>query len=287
MAMMMRHMQKQCKRYTLYLNYCEYFDSALPSICCKLHATSFKKNMKIDLLAFGIHPDDVELGCAGVLLSEKKSGKKTVIIDLTQGELGTRGTAETRKEEAADAAKILGVNARENLMMADGFFENNEINQRKIITVLRKYQPEIIFCNAPEDRHPDHGRSASLVEDAAFLAGLSKIETFYNNELQKAWRPKYVFNFIQDRYLKPDFVVDISDTMEQKIQSIKAYKTQFFNTDAQVGPQTYISTPEFLDSVVARAAMFGKMIGVKYAEGFLSKKMIGFKSIDALVQQTT
>ena len=244
--------------------------------------------MKIDLLAFGVHPDDVELGCAGVLLAEKKNNKKKIgIIDLTQGELGTRGTIETRRQEAENAAKILNVDARENLMMADGFFENNELNQRKIITVLRKYQPEIIFCNAPKDRHPDHGRSAQLVEDAAFLAGLSKIETFYNNELQNAWRPKYVFNFIQDRYLNPDFVVDISNEMEQKIESVKAYKTQFFNAEAQDGPQTYISTPEFLDSIIARAAMFGKMIGVKYAEGFLSKKMIGFKSIDALVQQTT
>ena len=243
--------------------------------------------MKIDLLAFGVHPDDVELGCAGVLLSEKKNGKNIGIIDLTQGELGTRGTAETRKLEAADAAKILQVDVRENLMMADGFFENNEINQRKIITVLRKYRPEIIFCNAPEDRHPDHGRSAKMVEVAAFLAGLSKIETFCNDQLQKPWRPKYVFNFIQDRYLKPDFVIDISDELEQKIESVKAYKTQFFNPDAQGGPQTYISSPEFLDSVTARAAMFGKMIGVKYGEGFLSNKMIGFKNINALVQQTT
>ncbi len=243
--------------------------------------------MKIDLLAFGVHPDDVELGCAGILLAEKKKGKKIGIIDLTQGELGTRGTAETRKDEAAEAARILGTDVRENLMMADGFFENNEINQRKIITILRKYQPEIIFCNAPEDRHPDHGRSAKMVEDAAFLSGLSKIETFFNNEAQKAWRPKYVFNFIQDRYIKPDFVIDISDEMDQKIASVKAYKTQFFNPDAQDGPQTYISSPEFLESVIARAAMFGKMIGVKYAEGFLSKKMIGFKNIDALVLETT
>ena len=243
--------------------------------------------MKIDLLAFGVHPDDVELGCAGVLLAEKKNGKKIGIVDLTQGELGTRGTAATRNEEAENAAKILGADVRENLMMADGFFENNEINQRKIITVLRKYQPEIIFCNAPEDRHPDHGRSAKMVEDAAFLAGLSKVETFYNNELQKAWRPKYVFNFIQDRYLKPDFVIDISEEMEIKLASVKAYKTQFFNPDAQDGPQTYISSPEFLDGVIARAAMFGKMIGVKYAEGFLSKKTIGINSIDALVKETT
>lgn len=243
--------------------------------------------MKIDVMAFGVHPDDVELGCAGVLLSEKKNGKNIAIVDLTQGELGTRGTAETRKEEAATAAEILQADARENLQMEDGFFENNETNKRKIITVIRKYQPEIIFCNAPEDRHPDHGRSAMLVEDAAFLAGLSKIETFYNNELQTAWRPKFVFNFIQDRYLKPDFVVDISDEMEQKIASVQAYKTQFFNPDILGGPQTYISSPEFLESVYARAAMFGKMIGVKYAEGFLSKKMIGIRNLDALVKETT
>ena len=243
--------------------------------------------MKIDVLAFGVHPDDVELGCAGVLLSEKKNGKKIAIVDLTQGELGTRGNAETRKAEASSAAEILQVDARENLMMEDGFFENNEINKRKIITVLRKYRPEIIFCNAPEDRHPDHGRSALLVEEAAFLSGLSKVQTFLDGETQTAWRPKFVFNFIQDRYLKPDFVIDISTEMEQKIESVKAYTTQFFNPENTGGPQTYISSPEFLDSVYARAAMFGKMIGVKYAEGFISKKMIGFKNLDGLIKETT
>ena len=243
--------------------------------------------MKTDVLAFGVHPDDVELGCAGVLIAEKKNGKKIAIVDLTQGELGTRGNAEIRKEEATAAAEILNADARENLMMEDGFFENNEINKRKIITVLRKYKPEIIFCNAPEDRHPDHGRSAALVEEAAFLSGLSKIETFLDNELQTAWRPKFVFNFIQDRYLKPDFLIDVSAEMEQKIEAVKAYKTQFFNVENPGGPQTYISSPEFLESLYARAAMFGKMIGVKYAEGFLSKKMIGFKNLDALVKETT
>ena len=243
--------------------------------------------MKIDVLAFGVHPDDVELGCAGVLIAEKKNGKKIAIVDLTQGELGTRGNAEIRKEEATAAAEILNADARENLMMEDGFFENNETNKRKIITVLRKYKPEIIFCNAPEDRHPDHGRSAALVEEAAFLSGLSKIETFLDDELQTAWRPKFVFNFIQDRYLKPDFLIDVSAEMEQKIEAVKAYKTQFFNVENPGGPQTYISSPEFLESVYARAAMFGKMIGVKYAEGFLSKKMIGFKNLDALVKETT
>lgn len=243
--------------------------------------------MKIDLLAFGVHPDDVELGCGGVLITEKKAGKTTGIIDLTQGELGTRGTADTRREEAAAGAAILGLDVRENLQLADGFFENNEAAQRKVIAAIRKYKPEIIICNAPEDRHPDHGRSAALVSDAAFLSGLAKIETTDNGEAQEKWRPKYVLNYIQDRYLKPDFVLDISDAMEQKLESVKAYKTQFFNAESHKGPQTYISSPEFLDSVVARAAMFGKMIGVKYAEGFMSKKTIGITTFDALVRKDT
>jgi N-acetylglucosamine malate deacetylase 1 len=243
--------------------------------------------MKIDVLAFGVHPDDVELGCAGVLINEKANGKRTGIIDLTQGELGTRGTSKTRKEEATEAAKILNVDVRENLKMADGFFENNEAHQRQIITVLRKYQPEIIICNAPEDRHPDHGRSSDLVANAAFLSGLMKIETIVDGIVQKPWRPKYVFHYIQDRYLKPDVVFDISASLEQKIESIRAYKTQFYNPESNDANQTYISTPEFLDGVIARAAMFGKMIGVKYGEGFISKKMIGIKNFDALIKENT
>ncbi len=243
--------------------------------------------MKLDLLVFGVHPDDAELGCGGVLISEKRAGKKTGIIDLTRGELGTRGTADTRKEEAAAAAQILNLDIRENLALADGFFENNEESQRRVVGAIRKYRPEIIICNAPEDRHPDHGRSARMVSDAAFLSGLSKVETFSESNLQQAWRPKYVLHYIQDRYLKPDFVIDITDSFEEKIESVKAYKTQFFDPEATGGPQTYISSPEFLDSVVSRAAMFGKMIGVKYAEGFISKKMIGLRSFDALIKENT
>jgi N-acetylglucosamine malate deacetylase 1 len=243
--------------------------------------------MKLDVLAFGVHPDDVELGCGGVLVVEKANGKRTGIVDLTQGELGTRGTAETRKEEAAAAAKILDVDVRENLKMADGFFENNEAHQRQIITLLRKYQPDIIICNAPEDRHPDHGRSAVLVSDAAFLSGLMKIETTEDGELQKAWRPKYVLQYIQDRYLNPDVVFDITAAFDKKIESVKAYTTQFYNAESDDKNQTYISTPEFLDGVIARAAMFGKMIGVKYGEGFISKKMIGLKNFDALIKENT
>lgn len=242
--------------------------------------------MKLDILAFAVHPDDVELSCSGTLLTEKLNGKKTGVIDLTQGELGTRGTAETRKEEAAASAEILQLDVRENLEMADGFFSNDEAHQRKIIESLRKYQPEIILCNAPEDRHPDHGRSAQLVSDAAFLSGLRKIETINNGIPQQAWRPKYVFHYIQDRYLQPDFVIDITAVMDQKIESIKAFKTQFNNSNSDE-PQTYISTPDFLDSVIYRSKMMGKMIGVKYAEGYISKKMIGFNNFDAFIKQNT
>ena len=245
--------------------------------------------MKLDLLAFGVHPDDIELSCAGTLLVEKNNGKKVGVADLTQGELGTRGTPETRKEEAEKSAIILGLDVRENLEMADGFFRNDEINQRKIITVLRKYRPEIILCNAPDDRHPDHGRSAQLATDAAFLSGLMKIETTdEKGKKQEAWRPKYVFNYIQDLYFKPDFVIDVSNVFDKKIEAIEAFTTQFYNPNSNdKAPQTYISSPEFLESVINRAKMYGKMIGVKYAEGFISKKMIGVKTLDALIQKNT
>lgn len=242
--------------------------------------------IKLDILAFGVHPDDVELGCAGTLLASHANGKKTGIIDLTRGELGTRGTIETRKQEAADAARVLGISVRENLEMADGFFEHNEANLRKVITAIRKYQPDIVLCNAIEDRHPDHGRSAALVQDAAFLSGLRKIETSADGMPQQAWRPAYVFHYIQDRYLAPDFVFDITDHFDKKIESILCYKTQFHNPELNE-PQTYISSPEFLESIKGRSLMLGKRIGVKYAEGFLTKKTIGVNSFDAFIQHTT
>jgi len=242
--------------------------------------------MKLDVMAIGVHPDDVELSCAGVLLVEKKNGKKTGIIDLTQGELGTRGTAQTRKEEAAASAKILALDVRENLGLRDGFFQNNEEDQLKVIAAIRKYQPEVIMCNAPEDRHPDHGRSARLVSDACFLSGLRKVETTVDGQRQEAWRPKYVLHYIQDRFLQPNFVIDISEVMETKLDSIKAYGTQFHNPDLNE-PQTYISTPDFLESVIYRSKMMGKMIGVKYGEGFISEKMIGLSSLDALIKENT
>ena len=242
--------------------------------------------MKLDILVFGAHPDDVELSCSGALLVEKMNEKKVGIVDLTRGELGTRGTAETRKQEATDAATIMQIDIRENLEMADGFFKNDEEHQRKIITALRKYQPEIVLCNAPADRHPDHGRAADLIYSASFLSGLTKIETKETSSLQKAWRPKYVFNYIQDRYFNPDFVLDITDVFDKKIEAIKAYKSQFYNPGSKE-PETYISSPEFLESIIYRSKMFGKLIGVKYAEGFLSKKMIGIKSFDVLIQKDT
>lgn len=242
--------------------------------------------MKLDILAFGAHPDDVELSCAGTLLVEKKNGKKVGVVDLTQGELGTRGSAEIRRKEAAAAAAILQLDVRENLELPDGFFKNDEAHQRRIIQAIRKYQPEIVLCNAPEDRHPDHGRSAQLMEDAVFLAGLRKIETTQDGQIQDVWRPSYVFNYIQDRYLHPNFLIDISDVMEQKLASIRAYGTQFDSPNLNE-PQTYISTPDFLESIIYRAKMYGKMIGVKYAEGYISRKMIGFNNFDAFIKQNT
>ena len=243
-------------------------------------------HVKLDVLAIGVHPDDVELGCSGTILVALSEGKKVGIVDLTRGELGTRGSAEIRKTEAANAAKVLGVHVRENIGLADGFFLNDEVHQRKVIMMIRKYQPEIILCNAPEDRHPDHGRSSKLVSDAAFLSGLRKIETELDGVNQEAWRPKYVFHYLQDRFLQPHFVVDVSDHMDKKIESILSYTTQFYNPDLDE-PQTYISSPDFMESVKARAMMLGKRIGVKYAEGYVSEKMIGVKSMDAFIQQNT
>ncbi len=243
--------------------------------------------MKLDILAFGVHPDDVELGCSGTLMAALAEGKKAGIVDLTRGELGTRGTAETRKQEAAVAAGIMGIRLRENLGMADGFFQNDEAHQRKIIAVIRQYRPEIILANAPEDRHPDHGRSAKLVADAAFLSGLRKIETLdADGQPQEAWRPNYVFHYIQDRFIQPSFVIDISGFMDKKIDSILAYKTQF-NSPGTDEPQTYISSPQFLETVKARAMMLGKRIGVAYAEGYISEKVLGLRSFDSIVQQVT
>lgn len=245
--------------------------------------------MKLDILAIGVHPDDVELSCSGTLINEIRRGKKAGVIDLTQGELGTRGSIETRYKEAADAAMIMGIHVRENLKMRDGFFQNNEEHQLKLISIIRKYQPSIVLGNALHDRHPDHGRAGKLIADSCYLAGLSKIETKdENGKQQERWRPTYVLHYIQDWYHEPDLLVDISDSFEQRMKAIEAYSTQFHTGKASAeGIQTYISTPDFLESIVARARMFGKRIGVKYAEGFLSEKKIGIASLDALIQVET
>ncbi len=245
--------------------------------------------MKLDILAIAVHPDDVELGCAGTLLMEKANGKKTGVVDLTRGELGTRGTPELRGEEAARAAVILGLDARENLGMADGFFRNDEQHQRRLIRAIRKYRPEIVLANALEDRHPDHGRAGHLITESCFLSGLRKIETLdEEGRPQEHWRPKYVFHYIQDRYATPSFVYDITPVFDTKLRSIQAYASQFHSTEyGAAEPQTYISTPEFLSAIIGRHQMFGKMIGVPYAEGFITEKMIGVQDFDAFVRMDT
>lgn len=235
--------------------------------------------LKLDILVLPVHPDDAELGCSGTILKEVALGKKVGIADLTRGELGTRGTAEIRDEEAKASAKILGLAIRENLAMPDGFFENTKEYQLKVITVIRKYRPEIVITNAYHDRHPDHGRASQLVEDSAFLSGLRKIETFDDGKLQEAWRPKNVLHFIQDNYIRPDIVIDVTEYWEKKIDSIHAFGSQFFNPEWKNEPQTYISSPEFIAVIEGRAKEFGKSIGVKYAEGFLSKKILGVNSL--------
>lgn len=243
--------------------------------------------MKLDVLAIGAHPDDVELGCSGALINEVKRGKKVGIVDLTQGELGTRGTIETRYQEAADAARIMGIHVRENLKFRDGFFVNDEAHQLKLISILRKYQPEIVIGNIMEDRHPDHGKAGNLIYDSCFLSGLRQVKTTDENGTeQEKWRPKYLFHYIQDRFYEPDLIVDISDVWEQRMDSIKAYKTQFHDPNS-TEPSTYLSNPEFLDAITGRARLLGKRIGVQFAEGFISKKNIGIRNFDALVLQET
>jgi len=250
--------------------------------------------MKLDLLAIGVHPDDVELGCSGVIINEVKRGKKVGIIDLTQGELGTRGTIETRYQESANAAMIMEVQVRENLKMRDGFFKNDEEHQLKLVQAIRKYQPEVVLGNILHDRHPDHGRAGHLISTACFLSGLSKLETkddpdsYREGKAQERWRPRYLLHYLQDWYHEPDIIFDISDVFEQRMKAIEAYTSQFYNPESgDNGPQTYISTPDFLDSVIARARVLGKKIGVKYGEGFISEKKIGITSLDALILNET
>lgn len=235
--------------------------------------------MKLDLLAIAAHPDDVELACAGTILASVAQGHRAGILDLTKGELGTRGTPEIRLQEAAHAAQLLGLSVRDNVGLADGFFQNNKENQLALIPYIRKYQPDIVLANATEDRHPDHGKGAQLIYDACFLAGLRQIQTLdENGQPQAAWRPKHLYHFIQDRYIKPHFVIDITPYWPQKLEAIRAFRSQFYDPNSSE-PDSYISSPEFLEFLEARAKEYGHAIGVKYGEGFTTTRMIGIKDI--------
>ena len=240
--------------------------------------------MKLDLLAFAAHPDDTELSCCGTLMKEIANGKKVGIVDLTQGELGSRGTVETRYAEAKRSSEILGIHVRENLKLADGYFRNEREDQLKVIQAIRKYQPEIILSNAVHDRHPDHGRGADILRDCYFLSGLRKVKTELNGEEQSPWRPKLHYHYIQDQYIEPDFIVDVSDYWEKKKKAILAFNTQFsdgsnqkaINTDE---PQTYISTPHFMNFIEARSKEFGHILGASHGEGFTVERTLGIGSL--------
>ena len=234
---------------------------------------------KLDILVMAVHPDDAELGCSGTILKQISLGYKVGIVDFTRGELGTRGSAEIRDQEAEVSSKVLGLTIRENLRFRDGFFKNDEEHQIKLAEVIRRYQPEVVLANAIDDRHPDHGRASKLAVDACFLSGLREIPTFEKNgSPQKEWRPKQLFHYIQDRYIEPDFVIDITDFWELKEQAIRAFKSQFFDPNSS-DPSSYISSPEFLDFIESRSREMGHKIGVKYGEGFTSYRTLGVNSV--------
>lgn len=238
--------------------------------------------MKLDILAIGAHPDDVELGCGATIAKEISLGKKVGILDLTRGELGTRGSAEIRDKESAAAAKILGVEVRENIAIADGFFENSKENQLKIIEIIRKYQPEIVLCNAMDDRHIDHPKGSKLTSDACFLSGLRKIETNFNGQLQNAWRPKQVYHYIQWKNIEPDFVIDVTGFIEKKVEAVLAYKSQFFDPTSKE-PNSPISSKNFLDSITYRAQDLGRLIGTDFAEGYTSERYVAVENLSKLI----
>lgn len=238
--------------------------------------------MKLDILAIGAHPDDVELGCGGTLAKMISENKKVGILDLTEGELGTRGTALTRKSESEEAGKILSIAYRENLKFRDGFFKNDDIHQIELIKIIRKYKPDIVLANAVNDRHPDHGKAAKLVYDACFLSGLLKIQTSYNGVTQDRWRPKHIFNYIQWNEEKPDFIIDISHFLDKKIEACMAYKTQFYDPNS-LEPNTPITSINFKKSIIYRAENLGRLIGCDAGEGFTSQKWIGLKDFENFV----
>ncbi len=239
--------------------------------------------MKLDLLVVTVHPDDAELGAGGTIARYVSEGKNVGILDLTRGELGTRGTAEIRNIEAERAAGILGVSVRENVGLRDGFFSNNEESQLAIIYYIRKYKPEIVITNALDDRHPDHGRASKLVNDSLFLSGLLKIHTEQEGKMQEPFRPRLQLQLIQDKYIRPDVVIDITDYWDIKEQSILAYTSQFNSSGEDLEPQTYISNPDFMESTRGRAREFGRNIQVKYAEGFTARKILGVTDIFHLI----
>ncbi len=234
--------------------------------------------MKIDILAIGVHPDDVELSCGGTIAKHIALGKRVGILDLTLGELGTRGNAKIRTDEAMASAKILGVSFRTQLNLRDGFFENSEQNRILIIEQIRKHQPEIVLCNAVSDRHPDHGRAAKMIADCCFYSGLSKIETAFEKKAQAAWRPKSVYHYIQDHFIHPDIVVDITDFIEKKHQAIMAFSSQFYDPKSKE-PETPISSKAFLETLNAKMALWGRAINTKYAEGFTVNRYPGVNNL--------
>lgn len=238
--------------------------------------------MKLDILVLAAHPDDAELGCGGTIARHVALGHKVGVIDFTRGELGTRGTVATRDKEAADSAAILALSSRENLNFRDGFFMNNEEHQRAIVKVIRRYQPEIVLANATYDRHPDHGRASGLSFESCFLSGLAKVETEDNRKPQAPWRPKALYHYIQSQMIQPDFVVDISDFWNTKMESIRAFKTQFYDPQSSE-PETYISNPGFMKMLESRAQEFGHAIGVRYAEGFTVRRIPGVDNLFDLI----
>ena len=238
--------------------------------------------MKLDILAFGAHPDDIELGCGATIAKEVSLGKKVGIVDLTRGELGTRGSAKLRMIEASNAAKILGVSVRENLGFADGFFTNDKKHQLEIIKMIRKYQPDIVLCNAIDDRHIDHGKGSKLVSDACFLSGLVKIETELEGKQQKKWRPKHVYHYIQWKNIAPDFVIDVTGFIHKKQAAVLAYSSQFYDPNSKE-PESPITSKTFIESINYRSRDLGRLIGVEYAEGFTSERYVAAENLSKLI----